>query len=172
MNLNCKLYFILSLATENDELYPIGKIRSPQCRMFPDSRFCHMSVSYSAPIVLQMFQTPTLIVMTIAATRMHRSLTDFTYSGYYTSRLLCSVLLLSPGSECVSCFGTHPNRIRCMANTNSKLTFAAPIPLDRVEVTVHKSSEDHPPVNKCQLSSYGPFGADSHSQEVTHAEHQ
>jgi hypothetical protein len=52
-----------------------------------------------------------------------------------------------------------------MANTDPKLIFAAPIPLDRVEVTVHKSLEDHPPVNMCQLACYGPFGADGHSQD-------
>ena len=54
----------------------------------------YMCVSHSTPII-QMFQTPALIVMTIAATRMHRSLTDFTYSGYYASRLLSTVLPLS-----------------------------------------------------------------------------
>ena len=61
-----------------------------------------MGVSHHPAPIIQMFQTPALIVMTIAATRMHRSLTDFTYSGYYASRLLCSVLLLSAVDVAVS----------------------------------------------------------------------
>jgi len=106
-----------------------------------------LSLNLNYPLNL-MFQIPALVVMTIAATRMHRSLTDFTYSG-----------------QCVSCFDAHPDRRRSMANTDPKLIFAAPIPLDRVEVTSHKSSEDYLPVNMGQLASYGPFGADGHSQD-------
>ena len=53
-----------------------------------------MYVSHLAPTV-QMFQIPSLIVMTIAATRMYRSLTDFTDPGYYASCLLRSVLMLT-----------------------------------------------------------------------------
>ena len=43
-----------------------------------------MTVSHAVPII-QMFQAPATIVMSIAATRMHRSLTDFSHSGYYAS---------------------------------------------------------------------------------------
>jgi hypothetical protein len=43
-----------------------------------------------------MFQTPALIVMSIAATRMYRSLAGFTsFSEYYSSRPLRSVLMLT-----------------------------------------------------------------------------
>ena len=42
-----------------------------------------------------MFQVPALVLMSIVATRMYRSLTDFTNSGYYTSCLLRSVLVLT-----------------------------------------------------------------------------
>jgi hypothetical protein len=41
-----------------------------------------------------MFQPPALIVMTIAATRMYRSLAEFFDLGYYTSCLLRFVLIL------------------------------------------------------------------------------
>jgi hypothetical protein len=42
-----------------------------------------------------MFQTPALIVMTIAATRMYRSLSDHTDSGYCAFRFLRFVLMLT-----------------------------------------------------------------------------
>lgn len=45
--------------------------------------------------ITQMFQTPALIVMSIGATRIHRSLTDFTDSGYYASCLSHSLLMLT-----------------------------------------------------------------------------
>jgi hypothetical protein len=42
-----------------------------------------------------MFQPLTLIVMTIAATRMYRSLIEFSDLRYYTSCLLRSILMLT-----------------------------------------------------------------------------
>ena len=42
-----------------------------------------------------MFQPPALIVMTIGATRMHRSLIEFYELGYSTSYLLYSVFMLT-----------------------------------------------------------------------------
>ena len=46
-------------------------------------------------MTMQMFQTPALIVMSIAATWMHRSLTDYADSGYSASCLPCSHLMLT-----------------------------------------------------------------------------
>ena len=51
-------------------------------------------VSHSVPVI-QMFQPPALIVMTIAATRMYRSLIEFSDLGYSTFCLLHSVLMLT-----------------------------------------------------------------------------
>ena len=42
----------------------------------------YMCVSHSTPII-QMFQTPALIVMTIAATRMHRSFFFFFFNSIF-----------------------------------------------------------------------------------------
>ena len=53
-----------------------------------------MTVSYPSPFT-QMFQTPAVIAMSIAATRMHRSLTDFSHSVYDTFPLLRSALMLT-----------------------------------------------------------------------------
>ncbi|KAH9015209.1 hypothetical protein EDB84DRAFT_1679970 [Lactarius hengduanensis] len=112
-----------------------------------------------------MFQTPSLIVMSIAATRMYRSLTDFTStSGLY-------VLLLPP-------FCPHANRGRRRSldstqtrsgrttTSEPKRISTAPIPLDRIgmEVAVHRSyEEDYPPVHADRYSSY--VSTDSHSQD-------
>jgi hypothetical protein len=60
-----------------------------------------MRVSHSA-LIIQMFQIPALIVLTISATRMHRSLTNFSHSGYYTYCFLRSVLMLSTTDVSVS----------------------------------------------------------------------
>jgi len=88
-----------------------------------------------------MFQTPALIVMTIAATRMHRSLTDFAQSGNF--------------------FDTHPALRGRAANAEPKMIFASPISL----VAVNKSSDDHTPTNMGQYASDGSFSADSQSQD-------
>ncbi|KAH9007637.1 hypothetical protein EDB84DRAFT_1572686 [Lactarius hengduanensis] len=82
-----------------------------------------ISLNLNDPFDL-MFQTPSLIVMSIAATRMYRSLTDFTS----TSGLLDSTQTRS-GRTTTS----EPKRIS-----------TAPIPLDRIgmEVAVHRSYEE------------------------------
>jgi hypothetical protein len=59
-----------------------------------------MYVPHSVPII-QMFQAPALIVMSIAATRMHRSLTDFANSEYNASCLLRSFLMLTAAAIAV-----------------------------------------------------------------------
>ncbi|KAH9037441.1 hypothetical protein EDB85DRAFT_2273360 [Lactarius pseudohatsudake] len=97
-------------------------------------------------LLLHMFQTPSLIVMSIAATWMDRSLTDFTS----TSGLLDSTQTRS-GRTTTS----EPKRIS-----------TAPIPLDRIgmEVAVHRSyEEDYPPVHADRYSSY--VSTDIHSQD-------
>ena len=54
----------------------------------------HVCFSRCPPV--QMFQSPALIVMSIAATRMYRSLTDFYNStGLYAFRHLHSILMLT-----------------------------------------------------------------------------
>jgi hypothetical protein len=45
--------------------------------------------------IMQMFQTPALVVMTIGATRMHRSLVDFANSEYYASYFLFFSFILT-----------------------------------------------------------------------------
>ncbi|KAH9034467.1 hypothetical protein EDB85DRAFT_2289062 [Lactarius pseudohatsudake] len=104
-----------------------------------------ISLNLNDPFDL-MFQTPSLIVMSIAATRMYRSLTDFTS----TSGLLDS---------------THTRSGRTTTSEIKRIS-TAPIPLDRIgmEVAVHRSyEEDYPPVHGDRYSSY--VSTDSHSQD-------
>jgi hypothetical protein len=82
-----------------------------------------MSVSnlVCPPAVLQMFQAPALIWMTIAATRMYRSLTDFPDSGYYTSRVLRHVVILTAAEVAVLLM---PLRLRLqIPNKSSKCKY-------------------------------------------------
>ncbi|KAN0141811.1 hypothetical protein V8E53_000273 [Lactarius tabidus] len=81
-----------------------------------------MSLNLNYPFNL-MFQTPALIVMSIGTTRIHRSLTDYTNSD----------------SQAFKNYSTRRGRKEI---TDSKPIFAARIPLNRVEVELHKSSED------------------------------
>jgi len=88
-----------------------------------------------------MFQTPALIVMSIAATRMYRSLADFT----------------SPSG----CFENSQVPSGRTMSSDPRLFPSAPIPLSRVDVAVHRSSE----ANIGQFVSYGTYSADSQSHD-------
>ncbi|KAN0141813.1 hypothetical protein V8E53_000275 [Lactarius tabidus] len=92
-----------------------------------------------------MFQTPALIVMSIAATRMYRSLADFTSSS---------------GS-----FDTSQDPSGRTMSSNPRRFPSAPIPLSRVDVAVHRSSEDSAPANIGQFASYDTYSADSQSHD-------
>ncbi|KAF8261256.1 hypothetical protein EI94DRAFT_1705695 [Lactarius quietus] len=53
------------------------------------------------------------------------------------------------------------------ANTDPKVVFSAPVPLDRVEVAIHTSSEEYPSTDMSQCASYGQFSTDSQSQDTS-----
>ena len=112
-----------------------------------------------------MFQIPALIVLTIAATRMHRSLINFTHSGYYISYVSCRVCPHAKHGRCCSFVDTYPAQRGHVENIDPKLNFAAPISLDQVEVSVHTSTEDYLPMNMRQYASFGQDSADSQSQD-------
>jgi hypothetical protein len=97
-----------------------------------------------------MFQTPGLVVMSIGATQMHRSLTDFADSG-----------------RTCSSFDSYPTRCGDMASTDPKRIFPTSVPLNRVEVSVHTSSnsKDYTPENMGQYAPYGSSRANDQSQD-------
>jgi hypothetical protein len=110
-----------------------------------------------------MFQTPALIGMSIAATRMYRSLTDFTSPEYYYSW----PLVLSHANPCrlPRSFDSYLSGTGHTANAHPKRIFSAPVAVSRVEVAVHTSSEGYPPTMTDQRTSYGSYSADSRSQD-------
>ena len=94
-----------------------------------------------------MFRLPAYITMTIAATRMYRSLSDFTRFTPRPNDMY--VILSSP------LFVFHVHRGRCRVRAHKKLQNRYPVfretkrmnmasvPVDRMEVTVHIVSEQH-----------------------------
>ncbi|KAF8261255.1 hypothetical protein EI94DRAFT_1810575 [Lactarius quietus] len=88
-----------------------------------------------------MFQTPALIGMSIAATRMYRSLTDFTDAGS---------------------FDPDPTGRERTAKTDPKRIFAVQIPPTQVAEAVHTSSKDRAPAN---MGQGGPYSTDNQSQD-------
>ncbi|KAN0141802.1 hypothetical protein V8E53_000264 [Lactarius tabidus] len=90
-------------------------------------------LNLNAPFNL-MFQLSGLVVMSIAATRMHRSLTEFT--------------------GCSS-FDTHPTGRGHKVNADTKQIFEVQLPPVRVEVDVHTSFEDCPPPPN--MGQYAPY---------------
>jgi hypothetical protein len=111
-----------------------------------------------------MFQIPAVIGMSICATRMYRSLTDFTNPEYYASKppLFCPH---ANRGRCYRFSHTYPTQMGHAANRVPKLVYAATVPLDRVEVAVHTSSENYPPESMGQYASCCAYSADSQSQD-------
>ncbi|KAF8259718.1 hypothetical protein EI94DRAFT_1750774, partial [Lactarius quietus] len=107
----------------NNGLYPVGNTRSFQS---------HVS-------------NPALIIMSIGATRIHRSLTDFTPSNSQA-------------------FNIYSNQRGHTGNIDPKRIFAVPISLNQVEVTVQTTSdsENYSPANMYQR---GPSRANSPLQD-------
>jgi hypothetical protein len=120
-------------------------------------------VSVSQPVLItQMFQTPAVIAMSIAATRMHRSLTDFSHSGYHTSPPpFCHHTNCGRCRRSLGTVGSCSTRREQTANSDPNRKFSAPIPLDkveaRVEVAVHTSSGDCPPTKTGQYELCGSY---------------
>ena len=126
-----------------------------------------MSVSHPV-FITQIFQFPAVIVMSIAATRMHRSLTDFAHSGYHTP----SLSPFCPHANCGRCrrsAHSYPTPREQTANSDPSRKFSAPISLDRVEVALHTvqhtSSGESPSTKTGQDALYGSYSAHIHSQD-------
>jgi hypothetical protein len=99
----------------------------------------------------QMFFMPAFITLSIAATRMYRSLADFHWSTdvYVISFKLLTVLTLC-GHSHRSVDSVSPPKIPGSAIPNSQSTFTVPAPPRRVEVAVHTAHEKycHPLTNE------------------------
>jgi hypothetical protein len=156
MNLNGEIYLTASLATGNYGL--IGKTRSFQSRMFP-RRFVTTRV-------FLILSVPRTADVSSPRTCLDDNRCDADVSLF--DRLLRPWVLFFPRPPSCrhanrgrsrSAFDTSPTQI-----TDTKQIFEVQIPLDRVEVAVHRSSTDHPPANTGQYVSHFPYSADSLSQ--------
>jgi hypothetical protein len=107
-----------------------------------------------------MFQVPAVVTMTIAATRMHRSLVDFTCE----SSDGCAILHLY-------FFPAHYGRCRFSVEDNSqtsglkfsksKQTHARPVPPNPMKITVHTIFEQ-------DLTQMSDHGLSIHTDEEAH----
>ena len=84
----------------------------------------------------QMFQLPSLIAMTIAATRIYRNLADFVHEPADMCFFLRSLYLLRSLSSMI-CRSFDSPQICDGKITNTKWKPSAPTPLSQIEVTVN-----------------------------------
>ena|SRR5258707_1561872 len=90
-----------------------------------------------------MLQIPWVITMSIAATRMYRSLSDFLSSDVYETNIrscLCSVLTVLVQRH-GSAQRITPTNGRIVFENNG--TSSAPIPLAGIQVVTHEAHEQH-----------------------------
>ncbi|KAI9461159.1 hypothetical protein F5148DRAFT_248797 [Russula earlei] len=90
-----------------------------------------LSLNLNPPFNL-MFQTPALVTVTIAATRMYRSLSDY-------------------GSRDISV--SLPKR-SALSTAETNEIWVSPIPLGRMEVSVHTNSEQYPSPRRGHFDSF------------------
>ena len=88
-----------------------------------------------------MFQLPSVVTMTIAATRMYRSLTDFASSAtdmYQIPTFLSSPLLTC----CRRLYRASSNLLKGHTKV-SNMQWNVAMPVDRIEVTVDSTDEQY-----------------------------
>jgi hypothetical protein len=94
-----------------------------------------------------MFQLPLSITNTIAATRIYRSLADYTFESsnmyYYIFRFLSSPALIIVGESFCSSFDAGFSKCDNKVS-KTKWNDPAPISLNRVEVVVDTAYEQYP----------------------------
>jgi hypothetical protein len=103
---------------------------------------------------MQMFLIPSLITMSIAATRMYRSLADF----FFSADMYDSLIALSSGTHrCVRlCSGNGSDKPPKRIVTNTKWTTTIPPTPSRMEVIVDTSYEEWQ-LSASQTGKYAPY---------------
>jgi hypothetical protein len=91
-----------------------------------------------------MFQLPSVITNTIAATRIYRSLADYTFGSssmyYYILRFLSSPALIIVGGSFCSSLDAGSSK----SDTKASKINLTPISFNRIEVTVDTAYEQYP----------------------------
>lgn len=101
--------------------------------------------------IAQMLQTPGLMALSITATRMYRSLADFTNPEYYASRSPRSVY--ANRSRRPRSFDSYLSRTGHTEIAHPIPISSAPAAVSRVEVAVHTFSEGYLSAIKGQCAS-------------------
>jgi hypothetical protein len=114
-----------------------------------------------------MFQFPSVITNIIAATRIYRSLADYTFGTSkmycYILRLSCSALIIVGGSFCSSLdVGSSKSDSKI---SKMKWNNPAPISLNRINVAVDISYEQYP-ASQTTLSADAQQGDKPHELSV------
>jgi hypothetical protein len=121
--------------------------------------------------ITQMFQLPAVIANTIAATRIYRSLADYSFGSssmyYCILRLLSSPALIIVGGFFYSSFVVDDG----FSKPDSKISkmkwknTPAPLSLNRIEVAVDTAHEQHP-TSRTTLSVGAQQGDEPHGSRV------
>ena len=88
-----------------------------------------------------MFQLPSVVTMTIAATRMYRSLTDFASSATDMYQIL--TFLSSPLLTCCRRLYSASSNLPKGHTKVSNMQWNVAMPVDRIEVTVDSTDEQY-----------------------------
>ena len=130
----------------SDELNSTRNTRSAQ--LGNDVILIGKQLSLTYVSTTQMFQGPAVVTMTIAATRMYRSLVDFT-SGPLDVCVILQLLFLSPVSvtnhhdRCHFSVQENP-QINGLRSMRIEQTHPTPIALNPMKVSVPPVFEQHP----------------------------
>jgi hypothetical protein len=100
-----------------------------------------------------MFQMPSLIIMSIAATQMYRFLTDFYSSDLYG---LPDLTFSAYSSNLI--FSSDTFRSSGRTSSDTKRVSAGPIQLNRMQVAVHTAREQYPASQISHIGSYVSMG--------------
>jgi hypothetical protein len=107
---------------------------------------------FSCVYATQMFVMPSLVMMSIAATRMYRSLTDFCSSDTYD--ILNFQLFLRSLSDLTIVWTPNKSPRIGPAVPDSKLILAEPMSPTHLEAAVHPAYEKHPSPPKDEKVPY------------------
>jgi len=94
-----------------------------------------------------MFQVPWMVTMTISATRMYRSLSDFGSSDVYMYDILSFLSSLRSLCGRRHCSSDHSLPVRGQPMSMIRGTGATRTPLPCIQVAVHTTHEHHPTKN-------------------------
>jgi hypothetical protein len=96
----------------------------------------------SYPFAIQIFQLPSVVMMTISATRMYRSLTEFASDNRYMYEILPFKFFSSVLTCCrLLCHSPSNNPSLPNGDREASVKWNMAVPADRIKVTVNSTTE-------------------------------